>query len=877
MDVSVLSTKIRIPPARPHSIARPRLLACLRKGAGYDLVLVSAPAGFGKTTLLSQWAGDGRAGTTCWLSLDDGDNDLARFWTHFIAALTPLGPEVGREALALLHSGAPFPPESFLIALANGLGRISARSALVLDDYHVIESPAVHAGITFLLDHTPTGMQLVIAGRADPPLPLARYRGRGTMLEIGADDLRFTLEEASSLLGELVEVQPTSLDVAVLNKRTEGWAVGLKLAALSMGESEDVSGFLHHFAGSQRFVMDYLMEEVLQNQPDEVQHFLLETSLLDTFTASLCDAVTGRTDGDGMLRTLKIANLFVVPLDDSGACYRYEHLFGDVLRHQLGRSTSREGITALHRRAARWYEEHGLPRAAVDHSLAAHDWDKAMDLLAVESLRLEQTGEMVTFLRWTELLPKDVLRGRPRLQLSQAIAFLFSHQTGAAEEVLTDLEKDGGLDDVTRGRALACRAFIAAGRGDADEAMGAAQAALQLLPREDLGFRSSLSLNLGGMYFFEKARFGEGEALLRQAYDLGRREKHQWITVQAAGALSLVAFLRGRLSEAIEQTERAMVFAGDSPAAAFPHGYLASLVYERNDLELALSHLEKSVELGRLLAVSPQDWETSNYVRMEIQLARGDLAAAGQALEQIDRWAAKDSSPAANARRACSHLVLALRRRDEEEAVRWGRAVADCEGPVFYKGRYLLVPLLLLQGRVEQVDDEIRAFYESIGVEYLSAEWPYWRILARIHQALAAPGWAEAREYLAEALALAAPERYFRTFADEGSALVPLLRKAVAEGIEPRFAAALVTIIEAEKRLTGAGDSARVARSRGILTDRELEVLRLAAAGMSNREIAEKLFVSSGTVKVHLYNICEKLNTSGRARAVLQARELHFI
>jgi LuxR family transcriptional regulator, maltose regulon positive regulatory protein len=876
--MSVLATKICLPPLRPHSISRPRLVARLEEGAGYDLVLVSAPAGFGKTTLLGEWARRTRqAGSTIWLSLDEADNDPIRFWDHFIAALAPLGPDAGQEALALLHAPVPLPPESFLVALVNSLAGIAREFAVVLDDYHAIQSPPIHQGISFLIDHMPAAMQLIIAGRADPPLPLARYRGGGSMLEIGADDLRFTPEEAASLLGELLDVLPSPQDVAALTRRTGGWAVGLKMAALSMRETEDASAFISLFTGSHRFVMDYLMEEVLQRQPDEVQRFLLETSVLDTFTAPLCDAVTGMTGSESVLGDLELANLFVSPLDDSRTWYRYERLFADLLRHQLERTANPAYIADLHIRAGRWYEEHGLPRDAIDHSLAAHDWDKALDLLACESHKQLRTGEMVTLLGWLQLIPDDALKRRPQLRLSYADALMLMSQLDAAEEVLDDLEREASSDDGLRGGILAARAVIALARGEEDAATELSREALRLLPPEAGDARGMLSLHLGSMYFFEKGLLKEGEALLREAHRVGRQSKQLWIELTASDALCCIAFLRGRLGQAIQQARRDIELAGSSPAAAYPHGHLASSLYQRNELDSATYHLDKSIEIARPLAVGPNDWETSYYVRMQISLARGDVAGALEAVDQIDLWASRGSSRACEVDQACAHLTLALRRGDAEQASRWAPSVADCGGPVFYHGHLLLVPLLLLQGRNDRVEAQIRAFYDRLQLEFLGAEWPYWRIKARIYQALAAPDWSQARGFFADALALARPEGYVRALADEGPALAPFLRKAISEGVEPQFAAMLLTLIETEDGLLAGRASTHKMGAPGVLSERELEVLRLVAAGMSNREIAQRLFISPGTVKVHLYNICDKLNTAGRAKAVLQARELHLI
>jgi LuxR family transcriptional regulator, maltose regulon positive regulatory protein len=881
MQASVLATKICVPPPRPHSISRPRLLARLEQAPGYDLVLVSAPAGFGKTTFLSQWAhADRSAATSGWLSLDQGDNDPVRFWDHFVAALNPLGPEIGREALALFHSPAPLPPEPALSALVNSLAGVDKDFAVVLDDYHCIESPRIHAGIAFLIDNMPARIQLIISTRADPPLPLARYRGRGSLLEIGTDDLRFTPGEATALLEELTTVRPNPQDVEALHRRTEGWAVGLKMAALSMQEGEGVSEFISQFTGSNRYVMDFLIEEVLQRQPGEVQRFLLETSLLDSFTAPLCDAVTGRTDGETMLRSLEVANLFMVPLDDSRVWYRYEHLFADLLRHQLEKTCGPDGRAELHRRAGRWFAEQELPGEAINHSLAALDWDTAMELLAVESTRQKQAGGWVTLLGWLRTIPKDVLRRRPELFLTYALAYLFTFEIEAAEETLADLESGSDLDSIMQGRVIGSRALIATMRRDAGRAMELSQIALRLLPPQDLEFRASLNVNLAKMRY-EKGLLREAEPLLEEAYALSRRDKHPLLAVSALGLLSLISIRRGRLGQAMNQAQQGLELAGPSPAAALPHAFFAYCLYEHNDLDSAVSHLDRSFERSRLMGFEAIGHEVFFFYLARIRLARGNVAGALEAVNQIDSWVARDGSEVARARQAGYHLGIALRRRDVEEASRWGQAVADFGDLVPFDQRYLLIPWALLRGRDDEVEGRIRAYYESLQTDHLSPEWPYWRMQARIYQALAAPGWNEAREYLAEALALARPEGYVRIFADEGPALVPLLRKAISEGMETEFAVNLFNVIDYEDGLEGrlgqAGVPAHGRGSHGLLSEREVEILRLVAAGMSNAEIAARLYITVGTVKVHVHNISEKLNTSSRTKAVAQARTLHLL
>jgi len=877
MEASLLATKIAVPPTRPRLVPRVRLIERLREGLDYDLVLVSAPAGFGKTTLLSEWACQNQStAQTSWLSLDEGDSDPARFWDYFIAALQTCQPAIGGRALALLHSPQPRPVEPMLVALINDLANVAENLVLVLDDYQFVKSQDIHAGIAFLLEHMPPRLRLVIATRADPPLPLARLRGREKMLEIGADDLRFTLDEAAELLRVLRGTRLTTEDVTALNRRTEGWAVGLKMAALSMGPREDISEFIAGFAGSQRYIMDYLVEEVLQQQSGDAVDFLLKTSVLEKLTAPLCDAVTGRNDSQTLLPALERENLFLVPLDDAREWYRYEHLFVDLLRHQLAKLRGDETVTELHRRASRWYGRSGFPNEAVDHSLAARDWETAVSLILDLSERQRQTGEMVTLLGWLRALPEDILFASPALARTYAMALVFTRSLDAAEAVLERVEALVRNDTTEFARILAYRAIVASARGGASLplAMEFAQKALPLLPPADLDLRGGISSNLGVMYWVT-GRLREAEPLFWEAYEAGRQAGNVWLVASASTFLSSISQWRGELSRAVEFAEQAIGFAQESPAAAGPHIQLAAVFYERNDLDAATFHVNRGFELNRFLGTPQFLWEIYRY-QTRIRLAQGDGIGALQAARESDQMITSDTEPQARIHRAGYHIQLALAQGDLDEASRWGEQLARHRNEVPFWYRLLLIRLLAMEGDNERMSDEIRSFYESTHVELLSPEWRGWLIAIRVAQALSASTPDEALGFLAGALAVGESEGWIRTFVDDGAALAPLLRKAVSRGITPNYAATLLTIIEAEAQGKAKGKARRQA-AYGLLTERESEVLLLLAAGLSNREIAQRLFISPGTAKVHIHNISEKLNVTGRTKAVARARELKLI
>jgi len=872
VETPLLITKLNVPPARPSLVPRQRLIERLQASLSFNLVLVSAPAGSGKTTILSEWAHCSQPQVgVAWISLDEGDNDPVRFWGYFVAALKTLQPATGDRALALLHSPQPSPIESVLMTLINDIAAIPGDFTVVLDDYHFIKTPYIHAGINFLLDHLPPRMHLVIATRADPPLPLAHFRGRGTMLEIGADDLRFTLDEAASFLKELKGSGLSAEDVSALNARTEGWAVGLKMAALSLRRQQDIPGFIAAFTGSQRYIMDYLIEEVLQQQSKEVQDFLLKTSVLGRLTAPLCDALNGRTDSHDMLLNLERANLFIVPLDESREWYRYEHLFAELLCHQLEIASGTRAVTGLHQQASQWYQDNGFLDDAINHALAARDWERAMSLIYDVSERQKKTGEMATLLNWLQVVPIEVLKNHPQIYLNYGVALLFTNQLDAAEAVLKYLEPVASEDAAMLGKITACQAIIASFRRDMPRTVELSKKALQLLSPADLDIRSSLILNLAKIQW-DRGLFKEAEPLFREAYEIGRQIGNHWIAQIALAYLSGITKIRGRLHQAAELCQQAIGLAEQSPAAAVPHFFLSDILYEWNDLEAAAFHLEKALELNRLLGNTEVE-EIVCFILMRTRLAQGDEAGALEAMEKIDQLVTADNSPVARARQAGYHLQLALAQNDLAQAVPWGNRVSEYGNAVPFYSRPLLMPLLIAQGQKTAVPEQIRAFYESVQAEYLSSEWQYWLITARIYQALSAPTPEEALTFLAEALKLAQPEGYIRIFIDEGGLLAPLLRKALSQGITPEYTGKLLTIIEAEKRRKGTLPP----QTSGILSEREIEVLHLLAAGSSNRQIAQKLIVSLSTAKTHVHNILEKLNAKNRTQAIALGRELKLL
>jgi len=567
MDTPLLSTKLFVPPARPGLVPRPRLMERMESALSSPFTLVSAPAGFGKTTVLTQWVASKPSRPVSWVQLDEGDNDPVRFWDYFIGALRKLRPSTGQMASAMLHAPQAYSIESVLAALINDIGEINDDFAIVLDDYHAIKAEPINNSVTFLLDHCPPKMHLMVATRVDPAIPLAHFRGKGAMVEVGADDLRFTAEEAADFLRSQ-DLELREEDLSALNAKAEGWVVGLKMATMAMRGRKDVSQFLTSFTGSQRYIMDYLMEEVLKQQPQDVHDFLLNTSVLGKLTGPLCDFLTGQKNGRNMLARLEQANLFLVPLDDSRLWYRYHHLFAELLRHQLEASPG-ASPAGLHQRASQWYEDNGLLDDAINHALAAGDWERSVRLLRGESEKRKNRGEIKTVMNWFEALPKDVLRSDPRLYSQYCGALVFAGQLDTADDALAYLDQKAGRDPALQGEVASLRAAMAGRRGDVARLVEEAEKALSLLPLDSYEARGRASSELGMVRYYA-GLLDEGADLLVQACEAAKQSGNAWTAANALGWAGRAYWMKGNLSRAAELARQAIELAGESPAAASP-------------------------------------------------------------------------------------------------------------------------------------------------------------------------------------------------------------------------------------------------------------------------------------------------------------------
>jgi LuxR family maltose regulon positive regulatory protein len=878
----LLQSKSYVPPIRPEFVSRPRLIEWLNAGLHRKLTLVSAPAGFGKTTLLSDWLRQADR-PVAWLSLDEGDNDPMRFLAYLLAALRRMDPEIGQTAETMLKAPQPPPLEPLVASLSNEIAGTKQRFILVLDDYHLIEAAPVHETVSFLLDQKPAppgGLHLVVATRADPPLPIARLRARGQLNGLHAADLRFTAEEAATFFNREMGLDLSVEDVAALEERTEGWIAGLQMAAVSLRGRADAAAFVRAFAGSHRYIMDYLGDEVLRQQPAQVRQFLLQTAILDRLTAPLCDAVT---EGAGlglepegsqaMLEHLESNGLFTIPLDDGRCWYRYHQLFADLLRHRL-RQEKPDLVHRLHRRASEWYQAKELYPDAVNHSLAAGDEERAVGLIAWKGWAMLVRGEMRELLGWLDSLPQDLVSSQPQLAVQRAWAQALSGQWDGVEQSLAQIG-DGHVP----GEVAALQAYMASVQGDVPRTMALCRQAAETLPEGKWFSRSFVALSLGIAHYAGGQPAAAGKAL-REAIELYRTIGLDYMVQAAMMELGLVLEMAGSLHEAAETFRRALELAPGQdirpvPIAGMAYVGLAKVHYEWNNLDRALQSARKAVELTELGGFTST--LLSGYARLaEVCLARGDLMAASQALEKADRLVQQRHYPAIAGALAKLRVRSWLVRRDLEAASRWLEDHPPGTGDVPDFAQELeqlaAVRALLALGQPGRALALLRRLQGA--AEEAGRVWSLIEILVLQAGALQAEGKDDqALSTLGRALFLAEPEGYVRTFFDEGEPVVRLLRQALTQGIAPHYVSKLLADFGESAQATPPAAQALIEP----LTERELEVLHLIATGLSNREIAQELVVAVSTVKTHINHIYGKLDVKSRIKAVTKAQALDLL
>jgi LuxR family maltose regulon positive regulatory protein len=882
MPTPLLATKLYIPRLRPNVVLRPRLSERLNEGLHRNLTLISAPAGFGKTTLVSEWV-EGIERPAAWLSLDEGENDPTRFLTYLVAALQTIAATIGEGVLSVLQSPQPPPPEAMLTALLNDITTISDHFVLVLDDYHVIAAKPVDHALTFLLEHLPPHMHLVIATREDPQLPLARLRARGQLTEVRTVDLRFTHAEAASFLNQVMGLTLSAQDIAALETRTEGWIAGLHLAAISLQGHEDATSFITSFTGSHHFVLDYLLEEVLGQQSERVQTFLLRTSILDRLCGPLCDAVLldPSTSGQATLEYLEHANLFLVPLDNERHWYRYHQLFADLLRQRLPQSTASspgdEGrdVAELHRRASVWYEDHGLSMEAFHHAAAANDVERAERLIEGEGMPLHFRGAVAPVLHWLESLPKTVLNARPSLWVRYASLLLVNGQTTGVEEKLQAAEaalQGTEADDQTRnlvGQIAADRATLALARYQVEPMLAQSRLALEYLHPNNLAFRATAHWTLGVAYNLQGDR-----AAVRRAYteaiSLSQASGDIFITILATNGLGNIQEADNQLSLAAETYRRVLQLLGDQPLplASEAHLGLARICYEWNDLEAALAHGRQSLILARQYDRVIDRFVLSEVFLARLKLAQGDVAGATALLAEADQSARQQNFVFRFPEIAAAQVLTWLRQGNLAAAAHLAQTHE----------------LPISQARVHLAQGDASAALAVLSPLRRQVEAKVWqdeRLKVMVLQAVALQAHGEkdkAVQLLCEALAIAAPGGFIRLFVDEGPPMAQLLSEAEAIGMMPDYIGKVLAVCEAEEQKSDNNSYLPLAQPLiEPLSHRELEVLHLMAQGLSNQEMSERLFLALSTVKGHNRNIFGKLQVQRRTEAVARARELGLL
>ena len=896
---ALLATKLHMPGPRPGQVLRPRLTARLDEGLARGLVLASAPAGYGKTVLLADWARHGEH-PVAWLSLDAGDNDPARFWHHVVAALDRARPGTGERVAPLLGPPAPSSFQGLVTALINDLA--GEEALLVLDDYHLISARQVHESLAFLVEHRPAGICVVLASRSDPPLPLARLRARNQLTEIRAAELRFTPAEAGELLQHAASALPDA-SVAALAARTEGWAAGLQLAALSLRGQDDAASFVAAFTGSHRYVLDYLAEEVLEGQDEQLRRFLLETSVLERLSGPLCDAVTGREGSQALLEQAERAGLFLIPLDEVRGWWRYHHLFADLLRARLQQEQPGR-LAQLHRNAAAWYAEHGLADDAIGHAAAAGEMLWAARIIEQQfDLVHRIRGEAATIDRWLSVLPADVVRSRPRLLLAQAHLAADSGHPEVVEPLLdaVDCAPPGWADEPFEPASGAAasflinvpamttlnRSYLAQLHGDAEAtAAFATQTLAESKPEE--GALSATAHGFLAVAEWLRGRLAEAERALASSLT-GWRETGQ-LTLIGWGCyeLVLIQLAQGQLDAAAltcEQVLGSLVTSGrPTPAAGPSYAGLAEIAYQRDELDVALRHATEGITLCRQFVYTPPLADGLATLAM-IRQATGDLAGALEAITEAGQAAPGPAGllnpvPARRAR-----LLLAQGDLAAAASFAQDNGLGPDDEPDYAResGHLVLARLLLAQDRPGQslaLLDRLHATAKAQNRTGSLIEISALRALA-----LAASGdEAGAVTALAGTLLLACPQGYVRVFADEGPPMAALLGRLIAAqrtGSGFRAAAEVpLGYLARLQRAFGPGRPARDSVPSGIvdpLTSRELEVLEMLAAGRSNQAIAGELVVTLDTVKKHVGHVLGKLGAANRTEAVARARELNLL
>lgn len=903
MSDNLLATKLHVPPLHGNLVNRANLVARLNEGIarGCCLTLISAPAGYGKSTLLSEWQAQAKLPVS-WLSLERGENSPARFWNYFVAALNSLPQiqraNIGDSILEALRTPQPGSMEVQLTELINRLSALEERVCLVLDDLHTLSDSQIHQDLIFLIEHLPhaaCSLYLVVSSRMDPPWPLARWRARGELNELRAADLRFSYEETSLFLQDALQSKLSSKDIAAIQERTEGWIAGLQMAAISMQGRlkaqglEGLSYFIETFSGSNRFILDYLMDEVISQQSEQIRAFLRATSILEQLTAPLCDALIETPGSQTVLDQLERANLFIIPLDDERCWYRYHHLFAEFLRKQL-KQFQPGWISQLHQRASAWYAENNMPTDAVRHSLAGGDITRVNQMLAGNALVMVDHVELLDVLRNFKELPTNEISSNPWLCVAYAWAKAYADPSVELEDLLHQAEHgliDAGQDpakDKLTSHLAAIRAYMSWTKGDAEQALEFTQRALNNSLEEDWAVRTHL-LNIQGLAWQYQGDLAAATRSFIAALTCGEKSGRIHEVLYSTSNLAYVYLLQSRLHEAFSLCQMASDRAKGSggslermPVLAYAHATRSIILLEWNDLGPAVAAVRQGVALA-------EEWGQTDALHFALTCLSQALNAAGQteeafAVNQRAMQLARNISPWYARISAENEIILNLAKGDVRAAE---KKVAEY-GPSFAEEKnneYLLMKISLLyhQNRFLEVIDTLAGTLDDIkqnGWERLWLRLLPFRALAL--QALDREE--EALQVLEQCLAVAEPEGYVRIFVEKGALMAALLKIAASRGINPEYASKLLAAFPLPRESSGHGKPAPAAsRSPGAslvepLSERELDVLRLLNSHLAVPEIAREMLIAPSTLRTHIRSIYLKLDVHGRLEALQKARDL---
>lgn len=890
----LLSTKLLVPAHRTELVSRRHLIEVLDKSLGCKFTVVSAPAGYGKTTLIGEWINQ-RNIPTAWLSLDENDNDPIRFLSYIIKALQTISPNWGETILDFFQSPQAQINEPLLITLINEISStISDEFIFVLDDYHLVESQKIHEIITFMLNHLPPSMHMVIATRSDPSLPVALLRGRGELIELRQSDLRFTVEEAAEFLNGIKGLQLTNDQIAALATRTEGWISGLQMAAISIQGSESISAFVESFTGSNRYIFDYLIEEILNRQPENIQEFLLHTSILDRLTGDLCNAVMNRPDNQAILDYLDRANLFIVPLDKDRQWYRYHNLFADLLRKQLMQKRP-ELIRTLHQRAGAWFEKEGLSEDAITHALAARDYDLAALILEQTIPALMGRGEMSLIDKFFGLLPGEMIRSRPILSLQLIWGLAFSGRLEEAEAKLQEIENqpDIGKSKDVLGNVSLILALIANIRGDMGTAISLAHQADDLLPPESVMIRSMIPYILGNGYL-AIGNLIKAELAFEQIKQIGIATNNLWTKIVAYHSLAQLRKLGGQLKEAQALCEEVIQIATDRGAERY--GFLGGIYFELGDVLRERNNLESARKMVVQALESLESWRiptdlVMGYITLaRICLAQADLENADNAIREAQRVIGQGTIFSVIQKKldACQ-IQLWLQQGNLIDASRWADEIEAKLNNYDQKKTFdfvsemefiSLVRVWIARGSKEKVKSSLDKANHLLSRLADSAQESqrFGRLIEIVVlQAIVLDQLGKgdkALETIEKGISLARNNGYVRIFLDEGLSIQRILHRAQKKGIDLPYMGKLLSEFDNQAPELPVSTTTALPEP---LSDREKEVLKLLPSGMTAGEMAERLIVAKSTIDTHVKHIYSKLGVNRRMDAIQRAKELGLL